>query len=233
MYFTYTSAQNYVRTITQGVTLTDSHKLTGNYKRGLSQTAGVNSALSRFETLVRKCVMTAGNSMNINRLPVFFRNVSEQIKATIGFNQSRSVSRKCTENVNANSETTRNFNAFRKAQDILKGIDTQSVSMLFIRSVPDTVQAAHAFRHWGAFIRGLRENAGNIAETRHKAEYYRFQKDTVQAAGAVFRGLLLFVRIVTKVFIRDYLLGRFLRAREELNLKSVICREIILESKID
>jgi hypothetical protein len=33
MYFTYTSAQNYTRTLTQGVKLTDSRKLTANYKR--------------------------------------------------------------------------------------------------------------------------------------------------------------------------------------------------------
>jgi hypothetical protein len=80
MYFNYTSAQNYVRTITQGVTLSDNRKLSGAYKRSLAQTAGANSVLSRFETLARKCVTTAYNSMSINRLPVFFRNVSEQNK---------------------------------------------------------------------------------------------------------------------------------------------------------
>jgi hypothetical protein len=79
----------------------------------------------------------------------------------------------------------------------------------------------------------LAVTAGSIAETRHKAEYYRFNTDTVQASGAVFRGLLLFVKIVSRVFIRDCLLGRFLKAREELILKSAICREIVLESKID
>jgi hypothetical protein len=48
----------------------------------------------------------------------------------------------------------------------------------------------------------------------------------------VFRGLLLFVKIVSKVIFRDYLLGRSLKAREELVLKSAVCRELVLDSKI-
>ena len=233
MYFTFSTAQNYVRTITQGVTLSDTRKLTGNYKRNLSQTAGINSLLGRFETFYRKCVMTAHNSMGISRLPVFIRNVTEQIKISSVFNYFNSLFIKCTDNVNANSEANRKFSAIRKVQDILGGSDTQSVSMLFIRSVPDTVQVNHTFRHFGAFVRGLRVNAGSMAEISHKAEYYRFTADTVLAAGPVLRGLLLFVRIVTKVFIRDYLLGRFLKAKEDFILKSAICTEISLDSRID
>jgi hypothetical protein len=64
-------------------------------------------------------------------------------------------------------------------------------------------------------------------------DYKRFQADTVRAAGSVFRGLLVLVKIVTKVFARDYLVGRFLKAKAELVLKSAICREITLDSKID
>jgi hypothetical protein len=56
--------------------------------------------------------------------------------------------------------------------------------------------------------------------------------DTAQAIGTVFRGLLLFAYVKTVVSIRDYILGRFLKAKPELVLKSKINREIILESKI-
>jgi len=233
MYFTYTSAQNYVRTLTQGVKLTDSRKLTGNYKRSLTQTAGVSSLLGRFETFFRNCVMTVNNSMGISRLPLFFRKVNEQIEILSEFGQSCSFSRQCADDVKINSETNRKFGAIRKVNDVLNGTDNQSFSMIYVRTANDDVQITDFFKHWGAFIRGLRVNAESIAETSHKAEYYRFQKDTVQAAGAVFRGLLLFVRIVTKVFIRDFLLRRFLVAREELKLKSAVCREIILDSRID
>jgi hypothetical protein len=233
MYFTYTSAQSYVRVLTQGVGLSDNRKLTANYKRGLAQTAGVNSFLTKFQTFFRKCEMVAHNTTSVSRYPSFFRNVTEQIKITSGFFQSLSIFRKCTDGIDVFSQAARVYNAVRKAQDGLKIIDTQSASILFIRSVYDNGAVTDSSRHWGAFIRGLAVTAGSIAETTHKAEYYRFNADTVQVAGAVFRGLLLFVRIVTKVFIRDYLLGRFLKAREEIVLKSAVTREIVLDSRID
>ena len=69
-------------------------------------------------------------------------------------------------------------------------------------------------------------------ETAHRAEYCRSHSDTVQAEGKVGRGLLFFVRIVTRLFVRDYLLGRFLKARKDLVLKSKICREFTLDSRI-
>jgi len=46
------------------------------------------------------------------------------------------------------------------------------------------------------------------------------------------RGLTIAVRIITGLFVRDYLLGRFLKARQELILKSAISREIELDSRI-
>ena len=98
-----------------------------------------------------------------------------------------------------------------------------------VMTVSNTVNLNQAF----LFLRKIFVDAGSIADTTHKAEYYRFNSDTVQAQGIAKKGLLLFVRIVTQVFIRDYLLGRFLKSREELILKSVICREIVLESRID
>jgi hypothetical protein len=169
--------------------------------------------------------------MKINRLPAFYRTVAEKIKVTMGLDQNRSLARKCIDDVEAVSGTRRIHNAFRKAADGLGFFDRNSFSVLFIRSVSDTALPSDKMLHLGDFIRGLFINAGSIAETSHKAEYYRFQKDNVQVRGSVFRGLLLFVRIITKVFVRDYTLGRFLKAKKELALKSIICREITLESK--
>ncbi len=111
--------------------------------------------------------------------------------------------------------------------------DNNSISIIYLRQLQDNVQITQAFRNWGAFIRGLRVNAESIAETSHKAEYYRFTSDTALAVGTVFRGLLLYVRIVSKVFVRDYLLRRFLKAKEDFILKSPICLELKIDSKID
>jgi hypothetical protein len=214
-YFTYTASggQSYVRTLTQGVSLPDNRIITGNYKRNLTQ--------------------TAGNSTSLNRLPLFTRNVAEIVKAAMSNSNSRSISRQCTENVNANSETDRNFSAIRKAQDILNGTDKHSFTFCYIRSASDTVSAEHILRNSRGFFRALLDYAGSIAETACEAGYCRTNSETVQATGAVFRGLLIFARIVTKVFVRDYLLGRFLKSKAELPIKSCVCREIVLESKVN
>jgi hypothetical protein len=84
----------------------------------------------------------------------------------------------------------------------------------------------------GCYLRGLVTVAGGNAEAGASGAYYRAATETVQAESIVKRGLLLFVRIITGAFIRDYIIGRFLKARTELALKSRVSKEIILESRI-
>jgi hypothetical protein len=177
--------------------------------------------------------MTVYNSMSLNRLPVFIRNVTENIKVTTANYESRVLSRKFIDGVETSTDTKRTHGAIRNLQDFLTGADNQKFNVLLLRSISDGVNISLHSRHLGAFFSGLRVFAGNMAETRHKAEYYRFTADSVHAAGVVFRGLLLFVKIITGAFVRDYLLSRFLKARQELVLKSAISREIYLDSRID
>jgi hypothetical protein len=234
-YFTYTEhkAENYVRTLSQTVKITDKRKIKADYKRGLKQKAGVQSAFYKCQNFFRQCAMTVCNSVNIGRFPAFYRSVADKIKVTAGFDQNRALSRKCSDDVAAHSDTKRIHDAFRKAADGLQFLDAQTFSVLFIRSVSDIALPSDKMRHLGSFMRGLSVTAGSVAETSHEAEYHRYHADTVRAQGSVFRGLILFVKIITKVFIRDYLLGCFLKAREEIVLKSAVSREIILDSKIN
>jgi hypothetical protein len=232
MYFDYNYPQNNIRTITQGIKLSDNRKFIGNYKRSLVQTAKANSIIMRFETFYRKCLVTAHNSMKITRFPSFVRLISAKINVIMTISEKQELSRKCVEGVNVNSKLTRIHNAIRNVKDYFCGIDNQYFSVLFLRSIANNAIVTQSNNHWGAFFRGLKNTAESTAETRHIADYNRLPRDTVQADTVVFRGLLLFVRIVSKIFIRDYLLGRFLKAREELVLKSGICREIVFESKI-
>jgi hypothetical protein len=54
MYFTYSSAQNYTHTLTQGVKLTDTRKLTASYKRAISMKAnGVTPSQKRVFNEIR------------------------------------------------------------------------------------------------------------------------------------------------------------------------------------
>jgi len=202
-------------------------------KRKYSDSITVNAAVSRFEIIIRKCLLTVNASMKFNNLSLYLRNFTESISITMNKYEMRTLLRKCVDNLVINSVIKKFQHFIRINFERIFGFDVWSFQVLFIRSVPDTIIVTHFSRKWGAFIRGLRVNAHSIAETSHTGEFYRFNKDTVQTAGAVLRSLSLFVRIISKIVFRDYLIGRFLRAREELKLKSPICREINLESKID
>jgi hypothetical protein len=72
--------------------------------------------------------------------------------------------------------------------------------------------------------------AGSLAEAAHSGEYYRKQMDTAGAAGTALRHLIIFVRLFTTGFVRDFIIRRFLKSNDDLVLKSAICREIEIES---
>ena len=152
MYFDYSSAQSYIRILTQGVSLLDNSKHTAEYKR----------------------------------------NMAEAVQT----------------------------------------LDYNTYSFLVFRSLQETVTVTETMKHLGAFFRGLFDHAKIESKVKPGRFYFLTLTDTVQAVGVVFRGLLLFVRIATGLFVKDYILRRFLIAKEELVLKSCITREIILESKI-
>jgi hypothetical protein len=71
-----------------------------------------------------------------------------------------------------------------------------------------------------------------VAELSHAGEYCRREEETVRADTTVVGGLLIFVKILTTVFVRNVVLRRSMKDRGTLVLKSRICGEIILESRI-
>jgi hypothetical protein len=78
MYFTYTPAQNYTRTLTQGVKLTDSRKLIGVYKRTMAQTVQGKTVVTRIEGFYRKFAQTVKSTMTLKgRAPAFTFSVKE------------------------------------------------------------------------------------------------------------------------------------------------------------
>jgi hypothetical protein len=232
MYFTYTSAQTYVRTLTQGITLTETRKLAGAYKRNATQTVKGTTDLSRLAMFPRQCLETVYNAAVLKALPTLVRSVIEYVRAATGMYEGRGISRNCTETIQAGSETKRSQGFYRRTQESVGGTDTTFFPVLFLRSLPETVELTDSKTQWAAYVRDLRVEAASMAETRHGGEYYRKQADTVQAAGIPFRSLLIFIRLVTTSFVRDFLLRRFLKSNEELVLKSPVCRELILDSTI-
>ena len=120
----------------------------------------------------------------------------------------------------------------RTAAQTVNGNATLSRLETFIRLLPETLHATDIIQQLRAYFRGLYDEAGSIAETTRRAGYYRTALETVQTEGSMLRHLLIFIRIATISFVRDFILTRFLIAREELVIISAVTREIILVSKI-
>jgi hypothetical protein len=173
MYFTYTAGQNYTRTLTQGVTLTDSKACSWNFKRAITQAVKTDSGINVFKTITRLI------------------------------------------------------------QELAHGLDSLSFPAHFYRAFKEYISVTETIGTADGFLRGLFDKAGVGSEISFERSIFRKMEETVQAAGAVFRGLLLFVSIVTGTYVRDYLLNRFLKAKTELIIKSCISRELILDSKIN
>jgi hypothetical protein len=192
----------------------------------------VDSACFRFETFFRECVMTVTNSMKVDRFPAFVRLIAENVRPIMANYESRALARKCNDNAKADTVIKKSREFFRNVKEIVTDLDYQEFKLLIMRSIQEAIGVSHTLRNWGIFIRSIKNNAESEAETKHKGAYYRKQSDKVQAAGLVFRGLFIFVRIVAEVFIRDFILRRFLKARSELVLKSCVVREIVLDSKL-
>jgi hypothetical protein len=172
MYFTYTAGQNYTRTLTQGVSLSDNRRIKEDFRRTTAQTVQVSATPTRLLAIIKRI------------------------------------------------------------QEALQGLDFISFSLIKIRTIQEWVNLTDTMCHLRTFIRGLMDIAGVEGEAKTGWVQIRNITDTVQAVGIVFRGLLLFVKIVTVAFVRDYLLSRFLKSRQELVLKSAISRKITIESKI-
>jgi len=103
----------------------------------------------------------------------------------------------------------------------------------YIRTITQGVTLTDKTAFPVLFARRLTDTTKPECKTSSSRLFFLTLSETVQAKDVITRGLLLFVRIVSGLFARDYLLKRFLIAKEELILKSCIAREITLESKIN
>jgi hypothetical protein len=101
-----------------------------------------------------------------------------------------------------------------------------------MRRVRDTGAAGDEMGRVADYLRGLVAEAGKIAEPARAGDYYRRQQDTAYGEAVPLRHLFIFLRLLAGAYIRDYIIGRFLKAREELVLKSKVTRELTVESSL-
>jgi len=104
---------------------------------------------------------------------------------------------------------------------------------MFGRIITETIAMTHSTKRWAEYHRESQSIADNIDGMEREVEYNRRNADTIRPVSSLFCGLLVSIKIITQVLVRDYLLSRFLKAKSEMVLKSRVTREITLESKIN
>ncbi|MCL2441074.1 MAG: hypothetical protein FWD14_04990 [Treponema sp.] len=232
MYFTYSSAQNYVRTLTQGVRLTDVRSNKADYNRLSTQTTRASDLLQGSVSFFRSCLSNAFNNTSMIRTPTFIRTRSENIGISGELKNNREIKRQALEDVQVNEKFTRSQGFIRSLIDDLFSSDNFNFDVLILRSISENVEVKDIFIKLNEYFCNLYEEAGIIEQIERQGDFYRTEKENVIAEGSLFRQLCIFIKLFSSSIVRDFILKRFLIAREELVLKSNITRDLILESKI-
>jgi hypothetical protein len=229
----FTFEGNYKCTLTQGVSLSANPKKKIDFKRKAVQTASTTSMLGRFETFSRKCIAGVVSSMSIGHLTTLCRSVIEQVNLTVEKWETREYSRLFSDGVGVESGMGRKQSIFRQAQELVSGADSQEFTVLFYRGVMDTAIVTQANSGIRGFIREVKSSMEVTDGIESGAGFYRYSSDMVSADSSLFRKVAILVRIASQLFLSDLFLGRFLRAKKEVILKSCVTRELTIESRIN
>jgi hypothetical protein len=163
----------------------------------------------------------------------FTRTLTQGVTLTGPVNRIQGIVKGLTDNIKVNQGIGRVFNTIRKAVDTaaVRGEVIRKNGM-FRRNINDNGSSNTENRNRAHYRRKLEDNPGIEGETNRTTGYVRKQDDSLTVLGEAKRMLGVFIRMVSGCMIRDYITGRFLKAREEVVLKSAVCREIILNSRI-
>jgi hypothetical protein len=213
MYFTYAGAgQNYQRTLTQGVSLAESRIITGSYKRTAAQTVQADATPIKHLTIIKSIQDTLSSFGLATKMLTLYTKIQETLSCY--------------------DLTTRVHSILSSIKDSVNSFELSRSSYLIYRNIHEDLITTDTLYHLRNIVRGLVDNVGFESEAKTGFIHFRTIIETAHVISSVFRGMVFFARIVTGVFVRDYLLGRFLKSKAEVSIKSCVTREITLESKI-
>jgi hypothetical protein len=223
---------SYTRTLFQGATLTDSRKKVGNYQRSVSQTALGTGATKGIASFCRSVVEVVKSVIGLKREPTLTRKLVEATATLYAMTMETGFSREILDRAGNSSVMGRVAAKFRILFGYAGSGDKDGSFISRMRTIQDTGTTEDTPGHAADYVRGLFIEARSIAGTRHGAEYHRTQQDMTQGNAVTLRHLFVFVRLLSGSFVRDYMIGRFLKSREEIVIKSLLCREITLDSRL-
>jgi len=233
MYFTCTAAaQNFVRTLTQGVSLPDNRIVAGVYKRITTQTLQAGAMPTKRLAIFKSIQDTLSNFDITTRVISFFARIQETLTCFDFAKKMHSIFKKIQDITSNSDMAVKAMTLFTSIKDSLSGFDLSKSSFLHFRNIHEDLATTDSLYHLRNIIRGLVDNVGLERKGKAGFLHFRFISETALAVSFVSRGLFLVVRIASSILIRDRFLGRFLKSKAELSIKSCVCREIVLESRI-
>jgi hypothetical protein len=162
----------------------------------------------------------------------FRRNAVEITNANDTFAKLQNIIKVINDSLSSFDLAARTLSVLTSIKDTLSSFELSKASFLHFRNIHENLNATDALYHIRNIIRGIVDDVGMESEAKTGFLHFRTISETAQAISYVIRGMVYFAHIVTRVFVRDYFLNRFLKAKAELSIKSCVCREIVLEGKI-
>jgi hypothetical protein len=181
---------------------------------------------------VKRFEETAGSTAHTGIIRDVVIRLIEAVAALYETQAGAGFNRGITDNAGTGAAMGGMVTFFRTLFGLAGGGDSTGSFITRMRVIQDTETPGDDTGHTADYLRGLFVEAGNMAETGHKAEYYRKQTDTAFTESVSLRHLFIFIRLLTGAYIRDYIIGRFLKSKEEVVIKSHVCRKITLESRL-
>jgi hypothetical protein len=190
------------------------------------------TAVLRSADYIKRFEETAGSTAHPGVVRDVVLKLIEAVAALYETQAGAGFNREITDTAGNNSAMGGMVMFFRTLLGSVGSGDSTGNLITRMRVIQDTETVGDETGHTADYLRGLFVEAGNMAGTGHKAEYYREQQDTAHSEAVPLRHLFIFLRLLTGAYIRDYIIGRFLKSKEEVVIKSHVCREIILESTL-
>jgi hypothetical protein len=203
-----------------------------DFRRDIAHGGNAGAAVLRNIDYVKRFQEMAGSTVTTGVVRDMVLRLVEAVAVLYEMKAGTDFSRSVTDTVKNGSGMGGMVSFFRILFGFAGSGDSTNGFMHRMRVIQDMETVGDDIGHTADYLRGLFAEAGTIAETKHKAEYHRKQKDTAHSEAVPLRHLFIFIRLLTGAYIRNYIIGRFLKSKEELVIKSPVCREIILESTL-
>jgi hypothetical protein len=163
----------------------------------------------------------------------YTRTVTQGVKLADSGKRVHGIVQKLLQTAGVSQTNRRVQEAIRKAAETAAVIEPYPGTYRDIRrTAADTAYPASGNGHTAEYHRTAADGLSGTGEALRRGEYCRKQEDTAYSEAVSLRHLLVFIRLITGSFIRDYLIGRFLKSREEAIIKSAVCRELTLDSRL-